>query len=96
MKKTLLSFLALALSLSLFVACNDEEIGKLEETTTAIDAELTELKSLVDQIKTTADAAATAQKLTEVADKLRNVDINTLTPIEAMNLLFELKKILAD
>ena len=25
MKKTLLSFLALALSLSLFVACNDEE-----------------------------------------------------------------------
>ncbi|MBQ4599185.1 MAG: DNA mismatch repair protein MutS [Clostridia bacterium] len=28
----------------------------------------------------------------EVADKLRQVDINTLTPIEAMNLIFELKK----
>lgn len=28
----------------------------------------------------------------EVADKLRSIDINTLTPIEAMNLIFELKK----
>ena len=28
----------------------------------------------------------------EVADKLRAIDINTLTPIEAMNLIFELKK----
>ncbi|NCB62702.1 MAG: DNA mismatch repair protein MutS [Clostridia bacterium] len=28
----------------------------------------------------------------EVADQLRLVDVNTLTPIEAMNLLFELKK----
>ena len=28
----------------------------------------------------------------EVADTLRRVDINTLTPIEAMNLIFELKK----
>ena len=30
----------------------------------------------------------------EVADKLRAVDINTLTPIEAMNLIYELKKTL--
>ena len=30
----------------------------------------------------------------EVCDRLREVDINTLTPIEAMNLLFELKKTL--
>ena len=30
----------------------------------------------------------------EVADRLRETDINTLTPIEAMNLVFELKKIL--
>ncbi len=30
----------------------------------------------------------------EVADRLRSTDINTLTPIEAMNLIFELKKIL--
>jgi len=32
----------------------------------------------------------------EALDKLRSVDINTITPIEAMNLLFEVKKILAD
>ncbi len=37
-----------------------------------------------------------ASKEGEVADKIRQVDINTLTPIEAMNLLFELKKLLAD
>lgn len=35
-----------------------------------------------------------ASKESEVADRLREVDINTLTPIEAMNLLFELKKTL--
>ena len=33
-----------------------------------------------------------ASKESEVCDKLREIDINTLTPIEAMNLLFELKK----
>ena len=32
----------------------------------------------------------------EVGEKIRNADINTMTPIEAMNLLFELKKMLAD
>ena len=32
----------------------------------------------------------------DVADKIRAVDINTMTPIEAMNLLFELKKMLKD
>ena len=32
----------------------------------------------------------------EVCDRLRNVDINTLTPIESMNLLFELKKMLSE
>ena len=29
----------------------------------------------------------------EVARRLRGVDLNTLTPIEAMNLLFELKQL---
>ena len=38
----------------------------------------------------------TASKENEVSDRLRSVDINTLTPIEAMNLLFELKKMLSD
>lgn len=32
----------------------------------------------------------------EVADKIRKTDINTMTPIEAMNLLFELKKVLSE
>ncbi len=36
-----------------------------------------------------------ASKDNEAADKIRAVDINTITPIEAMNLLFELKKILS-
>ena len=29
----------------------------------------------------------------EAADRLRNIDLNTLTPIEALNMLFELKKL---
>ena len=37
-----------------------------------------------------------ASKEGEVAEKIRQSDINTLTPIEAMNLLFELKKMLDD
>ena len=37
-----------------------------------------------------------ASKESEVCDRLRQVDINTLTPIESMNLLFELKKTLSD
>jgi len=35
-----------------------------------------------------------ASKDSEACEMLRSVDINTLTPIEAMNLLFEVKKIL--
>ena len=37
-----------------------------------------------------------ASKEGEAADRLRSADINTMTPIEAMNLLFELKKMLED
>ena len=37
-----------------------------------------------------------ASKDAEAADKIRALDINTITPIEAMNLLFELKKILSE
>ena len=36
-----------------------------------------------------------ASKDSEAADKIRALDLNTITPIEAMNLLFELKKILS-
>ncbi|HBJ18380.1 MAG TPA: DNA mismatch repair protein MutS, partial [Clostridiales bacterium] len=35
-------------------------------------------------------------KNAEVADKLRAADLNTMTPIEAMNLLYSLKHTLAD
>ena len=41
-------------------------------------------------------SSVAASKDSEVADKLRAVDLNTLTPIEAMNMLFELKAILKD
>ncbi len=36
----------------------------------------------------------TKSKDSEVADRIREIDINTLTPIEAINALFELKKLL--
>ena len=32
----------------------------------------------------------------EVCDKLRNTDLNTISPLEALNLVFELKKILGN
>lgn len=41
-------------------------------------------------------ASIANSKDSEAADKIRSVDINTITPIEAMNLLFEVKKILSD
>ena len=37
-----------------------------------------------------------ASKDGEVADKIRSLDLNTVTPIEAMNFIFELKKILSE
>ena len=37
-----------------------------------------------------------ASKDSEAADKIRALDINTVTPIEAMNFLFEIKKLLSD
>ena len=40
-------------------------------------------------------SAVLASKENEAADRLRAIDINTMTPIEAMNLLFELKKMLS-
>lgn len=37
-----------------------------------------------------------ASKDSEAIDKIRSVDLNTLTPIEAMNLLFEIKRMIED
>ena len=39
-------------------------------------------------------AGIAASKESEAAEKIRAIDINTMTPIEAMNTLFELKKML--
>ena len=35
---------------------------------------------------------AFSAELTLAADKIRELDINTMTPIEAMNFLFEIKR----
>jgi DNA mismatch repair protein MutS len=37
-----------------------------------------------------------ATKENEVAERIKSCDLNTMTPIEAMNLIFELKKALSD
>ena len=34
------------------------------------------------------------KRIDEAAEKIRAIDLNTLTPIEAMNLLFDLKRML--
>ena len=41
-------------------------------------------------------SALVASKDTDAADRIRELDINTLTPIEAMNFLFEIKKMLSN
>ena len=41
-------------------------------------------------------SALTASKDSEAADKIRSLDINTMTPIEAISTLYELKKLLSD
>ena len=38
----------------------------------------------------------TESKENEAAERIRAIDINTITPIEAMNLLYEIKKMLSD
>ena len=68
-------------------------------------------KEILAEIETEAPAAPRAAKHDDapdlftslrvseadaVADKLRETDLNTLTPIEAMNFIFTLKKMLSD
>ena len=40
-------------------------------------------------------SALLSSKESEAAEKIRSTDINTMTPIEAMNLLYEVKKMLS-
>ena len=46
------------------------------------------------QIEQNATMSFEDMSIYEAADKIKGVDINTLTPIEAMNFIFELKKLL--
>ena len=46
------------------------------------------------QVETSASMSFEDIAIYEIADKVKKVDINTLTPIEAMNFIFELKKLL--
>lgn len=50
--------------------------------------------SLKKQVETSASMSFEDIAIYEIADKVKKVDINTLTPIEAMNFIFELKKLL--
>ena len=61
-------------------------------------SELESGNSKIDVINKTKKSAQDIEQLSlmpsidsAIADKLKNVDLNTLTPIEAMNLLYELK-----
>jgi len=70
------------------------------------DAVVRRAKSVLSSVETGKTPAASAAPAAEdsmqvslgdmgamdVAQELRNTDLNTLTPIEAMNLLFQLKK----
>ncbi len=66
-----------------------KEILKSIETDTAVNE-----RPVVQTVQESFDmlSVLSAGEEKEVADTLRAVDINTLTPIEAMNLIFELKK----
>ncbi len=88
-RKVLLLTLCLVLILSCFAACGQKKIDALEKSVgelqtqvsnnaskleeTAKSVTLEELRALVDEIKTTADAAATAEKLENVVSELATV-----------------------
>ena len=88
-RKVLLLTLCLVLILSCFAACGQKKIDALEKSVgelqtqvsnnaskleeTAKSVTLEELRALVDEIKTTADAAATAEKLESVVSELATV-----------------------
>ncbi len=67
-----------------------EILANIESCDASVPARLQskeETHDLFSELLTSADS--------EVAEKIRALDINTLTPIEAMNILFECKKILS-
>ena len=76
----------------------DQVVKRAKEILASIESEKPSVKVESHTEDTGFDlfSGIVSSKESEVSDKLRQVDINTLTPIEAMNLLFELKKTLSD
>ena len=74
-----------------------EFVERAKEILAGIESGERAYKPKEKELDTTFDllSGITASKDSEVAEKIRECDINTMTPIEAMNLLFELKKILS-
>ncbi len=77
----------------------NEVIRRAREVLTDIESGETTLRRPVAPVEDTTPDLFTALRETEadaVAQRIREVDLNTLSPIEAMNLLFSLKKMLSD
>ena len=77
-----------------FAYINYEDDGSIEyySATKYFDETLAYINGHSDRIVDIAYAQDLAKD--EIADKLRAIDINTITPIEAMTKLYELKKLL--
>jgi hypothetical protein len=73
-------------------------VNRAREILTEIeqDKPVSAVKFVEKSIEPDLFSGISSSKESEACDKLRDTDINTMTPIEAMNLLFELKKILSD
>ena len=75
----------------------NEVIKRAREILAEIESGNAPLRTVTSKKESEPDlfSALTAGKDSEAADKIREVDLNTMTPIEAMNLLFTLKKMLS-
>ena len=76
----------------------NEVVKRAKEILLGIENGEKEFRRREKTVDTTFDllSGIAASKDSEAADKIRSCDINTMTPIEAMNLLFELKKLLSE
>ena len=88
--KILLLVMSVVLALSCLVACNDEEIGALEDANAAIDADLAELEAQLSQTISKleaaiakADAAATAEALAAAKAELKALAESNKTGLTA-------------
>lgn len=75
-----------------------EVVKRAKEILAGIEADEPRAKSVPTREEAPIDLFSNimASKDTEVADKIRALDINTITPIEAITTLYELKKLLSD